>query len=117
MVAAEAACCGALPLSASHSGLAEVTAALAGSVEPEIRSLLSFQRGPGAVQEIAEKLVRWFTLPAGERAGASQALAETARGRYGWEGVARGVLAASQGRLSELEEPGARAAPSSPSSG
>ena len=117
MVAAEAAACGLLPLSAAHSGLAEVSATLAPALDEPLRDLLAFERGPGAVEEIAEKLVRWFTLPAGERAGASQALAETARGRYGWEGVARGVLAASQGRLSELEEPGARAAPSSPSSG
>ena len=47
MVAAEAACCGALPLSASHSGLAEVTATLAEAVEPGIAALLSFERGRG----------------------------------------------------------------------
>ncbi len=45
MVAAEAACCGALPLSAAHSGLAEVTAALEPALEPDLRPLLSFQRG------------------------------------------------------------------------
>jgi hypothetical protein len=30
-----------------------------------------------------------------------------ARGRYGWESVAAGVIAAAQGRLDELPEPGA----------
>jgi len=109
MVAAEAACCGALPLSASHSGLAEVTAALAGSVEPEIRSLLSFQRGPGAVQEIAEKLVGALRLAPGQRARAAQSLSAEARRRYGWESVAEGVIAAAQGRLQELAKPGAPA--------
>ena len=55
MVAAEAAACGALPLSAAHSGLAEVTATLAEALEPDLRDLLSFERGPGAVEAIAER--------------------------------------------------------------
>ncbi len=105
MVAAEAACCGALPLSASHSGLAEVTAALAGSVDPQIRPLLSFERGPAAVQEIAEKLVGGFRLAPDHRARAAQSLSTEARRRYGWESVAEGVIAAAQGRLDELPEP------------
>ena len=67
MVAAEAAACGALPLSAAHSGLAEVTATLAGALEPELRPLCSFERGPGAVEEIAAKLV---TLALAAGAGA-----------------------------------------------
>ena len=49
MVAAEAAACGALPLSADHSGMAEVTATLAPALAPELRPLLSFQVGPDAV--------------------------------------------------------------------
>jgi glycosyltransferase involved in cell wall biosynthesis len=102
MVAAEAACCGALPLSAAHSGLAEVSAALAPALHPELRPLLSFQRGPGAVEEIATKLTAWLTRPAEARARASSALAERARGRFGWEAVARGVIAAAEGRLEDL---------------
>ena len=51
----------------SHSGLAEVTATLAEAVEPEIRPLLSFERGPGAVEEIAARLIGWLTLPAAQR--------------------------------------------------
>jgi glycosyltransferase involved in cell wall biosynthesis len=107
MVAAEAAACGALPLSASHSGLAEVTATLAHALEDELRPLLSFERGPGAVNEIAVKLVRWLILPAAERERARSALSSLARRRYGWEAVAEGVIAAAQGRLDELAEPGA----------
>ena len=107
MVAAEAACCGALPLSAAHSGLAEVTATLAGAVEPSIRPLLSFGRGPGAVEEIAAKLLGWLSLPASERERAAASLSVVGRGTYGWESVAEGVIAAAQGRLEGLPEPGA----------
>ncbi len=117
MVAAEAAACGALPLSAAHSGLAEVTATLAGAVEPDVRALLSFERGPGAVEEIAAKLVGWLTLPGDRRREAAAALAELARRTYGWESVAEGVIAAAQGRLDELAEPGAAGPPSSSASG
>ena len=67
MVAAEAAACGALPLSAGHSGMAEVTATLAPALPEELRPLLSFEVGPGAVEEIAEKLVAWLTLDPAER--------------------------------------------------
>ena len=107
MVAAEAAACGALPLSAAHSGLAEVTEALGEAVDESIRPLLSFTRGPGAVEEIAGKLVAWLDLDPAERERASAALAALARERFGWEGVANGVIAAAQGRLDELAEPGA----------
>jgi glycosyltransferase involved in cell wall biosynthesis len=117
MVAAEAACCGVLPLSAAHSGLAEVSAVLAEALAPELRPLLAFERGPGAVEEIADKLVRWLELPAADRATAAAALSELARRRFGWEGVANGVIAAAQGRLDELPRPGAAEPPSGPLSG
>nr|MDQ3320645.1 glycosyltransferase [Actinomycetota bacterium] len=110
MVAAEAAACGALPLSAAHSGLAEVTAALSEAVDQRIRPLLSFTCGPGAVEEIAAKLVAWLGLDTGERAHASAALAALAHERFGWEGVAKGVIAAAEGRLDQLIEPGERPA-------
>ncbi len=61
MVAAEAAACGALPLSAGHSGMAEVTASLAPALPEALRPLLSFQVGPDAVEQIAAKLVAWLT--------------------------------------------------------
>ena len=105
MVAVEAAACGALPLSAAHSGLAEVTAALREAIDPDLRPLLEFERGPGAVGEIAEKLVGWLTLDNARRAAASAALSELARARYGWESVAEGVIAASGGQLAELPHP------------
>jgi glycosyltransferase involved in cell wall biosynthesis len=105
MVAIEAAACGALPLSASHSGLAEVTAVLREGIEPELRALLEFERGPGAVREIADKLVRWLTLDYGRRGAASAALSDLACARYGWERVAEGVIAAARAELAELPRP------------
>jgi glycosyltransferase involved in cell wall biosynthesis len=104
MVAAEAAACGALPVSAAHSGLAEVTAVLAPALEEPLRELLSFARGPAAVPELADRLVRWLSLEPAERSRASRALAELAHSRFSWESVAEGVVAAAQGRLDELSE-------------
>ena len=105
MVAAEAAAAGALPLSAAHSGLAEVTAQLAGAVEEPVRPLLSFSLGPGAVEELAGKLATWLELDEPTRARASSALAAYARAHFSWEGVARRVVDAASGRLDELPEP------------
>ncbi|HEV3377539.1 MAG TPA: glycosyltransferase family 4 protein [Thermoleophilaceae bacterium] len=96
MVAAEAAACGVLPLSAAHSGMAEVTATLAPALPQELRPLLSFEVGPRAVEEIAEKLVTWLTLDPGERRRARSALAAEAARRYSWESVAEGVIAAAR---------------------
>jgi glycosyltransferase involved in cell wall biosynthesis len=107
MVAVEAAACGALPLSASHSGLAEVSRQLQRAVEPDVRPLLSFERAPGAVEEIAAKLIAWLAMAPEERERARAALSDEARQRFGWEGVARGVIAAAEGRLDELPRPGA----------
>jgi glycosyltransferase involved in cell wall biosynthesis len=100
MVVAEAACCGALPLSAAHSGLAEVTAALAPVLDEDIRSLLSFVLGQGAVEQIADKLVRWLTYD--DRGQVAKTLSESARGQFGWERIAEGVINAALGRLDEL---------------
>jgi glycosyltransferase involved in cell wall biosynthesis len=105
MVAAEAAACGALPLSAGHSGMAEVTATLAPAVPEDVRPLLSFQVGPRAVDEIAAKLVAWLTLDAAERERVRAALAREAARHYSWESVAEGVIAAAQGRLDGLARP------------
>jgi glycosyltransferase involved in cell wall biosynthesis len=105
MVAAEAAACGALPLSANHSGMAEVTATLAPALEPALRPLLAFDVGPGSVEEIAAKLVEWLTLDPSVRDRARAALAQVAAGQYSWESVAEGVVAAAQGRLDGLPSP------------
>jgi glycosyltransferase involved in cell wall biosynthesis len=95
MVAAEAASCGLLPLSANHSGMAEVTATLRPALPEPLRPLLSFDVGPGAVREIAEKLVTWLELDPSEREAAGAALAAEAARRYSWESVAEGVIAAA----------------------
>jgi glycosyltransferase involved in cell wall biosynthesis len=97
MVAAEAAACGALPLSANHSGMAEVTATLSPALPERLRPLMSFDVGPGAVREIGSKLVEWLELAPGERAEARAALAAEAARRYSWESVAEGVIEAASG--------------------
>ena len=83
--------------------MAEVTATLAPALPKEPQSLLSFEIGPGVVEEIAAKLVAWLTLDDAERA--SLALAKEAARRYSWENVAEGVIAAAQGRLDKLPSP------------
>jgi glycosyltransferase involved in cell wall biosynthesis len=105
MVAAEAAACGALPLSAGHSGMAEVTATLAPALPPELRPLLSFEVGPRAVEQIADRLIAWLTLDPAQRERARATLAAEAARRYSWESVAEGVIAAAQGRLDALAHP------------
>lgn len=102
MVAAEAAACGVLPVSAAHSGLAEVTEELRRAVPAEARDMLSFALGPGAVEEIALRLIDWLEAPEQLRSATRDGLVATARERYSWEGVADGVIAAAQGRLGEL---------------
>ena len=102
MVAVEAAACGALPLSARHSGLAEVTRTLELALPEPLRPLLSFDAGPRAVDEIAEKLIRWLRLDPPARTAARATLSARARELFGWEGVARGVVAAAEGRLGDL---------------
>ncbi|HEX4734646.1 MAG TPA: glycosyltransferase family 4 protein [Thermoleophilaceae bacterium] len=105
MVAAEAASCGALPVSAAHSGLAEVSAILADALPQDLRPLLSFELADDAVEQIADRLIRWLQLDPERRAAASQALSDTARERFSWEGVAGGVIEAAQGRLDALPLP------------
>jgi glycosyltransferase involved in cell wall biosynthesis len=106
MVAAEAAACGALPISAGHSGMREVSRELAAALPPEVGKLTSFPVEAGAVEAIAERLNAWLGLPEGERAAAREALVGTATRLWSWEGVARGMLAASAGSLADLPAPG-----------
>jgi glycosyltransferase involved in cell wall biosynthesis len=105
MVAAEAASCGVLPVSTAHSGLAEVSSALAEALPADLRPLLSFELGPRAVEDIADRLIRWLQLDPERRAAASAALSALARERFSWEGVAGGAVAAAQGRLDALPLP------------
>ncbi len=104
MVAAEAAACGALPVSAAHSGLAEVSRALAAGVPGEIRPLLSFELGPGAVEGIAERLMAWLECEPAVRERAREGLVATVRERWSWESVAQSVIAAARGELQGLPE-------------
>ncbi len=105
MVAAEAAACGVLPISAAHSGLAEVSRTLASGVPAEAAAWTTFELGDGAVDALAGRLIAWLEAPAELRARTSSALARIARLRYSWEGVASGVIAAAEGRLDDLERP------------
>jgi glycosyltransferase involved in cell wall biosynthesis len=105
MVAAEAAACGVLPVSAAHSGLAEVSEALARALEPQVAALLSFELGDGTVPAIADRVVGWLSMAEAERARARAALARTVRERWSWEGVAEGVIAAARGELEVLQAP------------
>jgi glycosyltransferase involved in cell wall biosynthesis len=102
MVAAEAAAAGVLPVSAGHSGAAEVSRALAASLPPEVAELVSFPIDERAVLAIAERLNAWFALDEATRESARSILAETSARLWSWEGVAQGVLAASTGVLDGL---------------
>jgi glycosyltransferase involved in cell wall biosynthesis len=102
MVAVEAAACGALPLSADHSGMREVSRQLAPALPGGAGGLTSFPVEEGAVGAIADRLEAWFDLPEGERSAAREALVETTRRLWSWEGVARGVISAARGELDRL---------------
>jgi glycosyltransferase involved in cell wall biosynthesis len=102
MVAVEAAACGALPISAGHSGMLEVSRQLAPELPGDVGRLLSFAVEEGAVEALAERIEGWLALPEGEREAAREALVETTRRLWSWEGVARGVLTASRGELDRL---------------
>jgi glycosyltransferase involved in cell wall biosynthesis len=106
MVAAEAAACGALPISAAHSGMLEVSRQLRGTLADQVGELTSFPVEPGAVEAIAARLNAWLSLPQGEREQARDALVDTVSRLWSWEGVARGVLAAATGNLDDLPVPG-----------
>jgi glycosyltransferase involved in cell wall biosynthesis len=105
MVAAEAAACGVLPVGAAHSGLAEVSAALARSLPAAATEWLSFPVDDGAVRSLAGCLEGWLTAPAELREQAREGLVAEVRRRWSWQGVARGVIAAAQGELDGLSRP------------
>jgi glycosyltransferase involved in cell wall biosynthesis len=105
MVAAEAAACGTLPVSAGHSGMLEVSRQLRPALPERVGSLTSFPVEPGAVEAIAVRLNVWLALPEAEREAARAALVETVTRLWSWEGVARGVLAAAAGNLDQLPPP------------
>ena len=105
MVAVEGAACGALPIVADHSGLGEVRAILAAEVPAAVAPWLGFDRGPHAVRDLAGRLTAWLAAPEEVRAAARAALVATARARFSWDGVARGVVAAARGEHAALPAP------------
>jgi glycosyltransferase involved in cell wall biosynthesis len=105
MVAVEAAACGALPVSAGHSGMLEVSRQLGAALPERVGPLTSFPVEAGAVQAIAARLSTWLDLPEAEREAARATLVETVARLWSWEGVARGVLGAAAGELDQLPRP------------
>jgi glycosyltransferase involved in cell wall biosynthesis len=105
MVAAEAAACGALPISAGHSGLAEVSEVLAEAVSEPVDGWLSFPVDDGAVGALAARLIAWLQVDPQLRSRTRAGLAATVRERWSWDGVAEGVIAAARGELDGLREP------------
>jgi glycosyltransferase involved in cell wall biosynthesis len=105
MVAAEAAACGSLPVVALHSGLGEVASTLSEVVPEAARTLLGFERGPDAVPELAAAVAGWLEAPEALRTATREAMVAITRERYSWDGVARTVLAAAEGRLEGLPAP------------
>jgi glycosyltransferase involved in cell wall biosynthesis len=105
MVAAEAAAAGTPPVSAHHSGMAEVSRALAAGLPPQAAGLVSFDLDEGAVRSLADRINGWLGLAPETRERALAALREVAARKWSWEGVARTILAASAGQLDDLAEP------------
>jgi hypothetical protein len=71
-------------------------------VPTEARPLLSFGLGSRTVDELAGRVTSWLQAPASVRRETRRGLVAAARERYSWEGVAKGVIAAAQGRLDAL---------------
>jgi glycosyltransferase involved in cell wall biosynthesis len=83
----------------------EVSQQLAAALPAAVGRLTSFAVEPGAVEAIADRINGWLALPEAERQAARQALVETVGRLWSWEGVARGVLAASAAELGDLPHP------------
>jgi glycosyltransferase involved in cell wall biosynthesis len=105
MVAAEAAACGVLPLSAAHSGLAEVSSMLARALPEPAVDWLSFPVDDDAVRAIATALAGWLQAEPMLKAQTRAGLVATVRERWSWRGVAQGVIAAASGDLETLASP------------
>jgi len=105
MVAAEGAACGAFPVSAAHSGLAEVSGTLARRIPSEAVPWLSFSVDDGAVGALAACLTGWLGADPELRSATRRGLVESVREHWSWEGVARGVIAAARGELGDLAVP------------
>ena len=101
MVAAEAAACGVWPIVANHSGLAEVSSSLASAVPKARSDLLSFDLRGSAVTNLASRICEWMDLPGDDRKHLSAAVSAEAKSLWSWEGVARNVVDAARGKLTD----------------
>jgi glycosyltransferase involved in cell wall biosynthesis len=90
MVAAEAAACGAPPLVARHSGLAEIAVGLEAEYPSHLRDLTSFENGDAV--ELAAKLDAILSLPASDHNELRQAARRAAASLWSWEGIATVIL-------------------------
>jgi hypothetical protein len=72
------------------------------ALEPELARLLSFPVDEHAITELAERLEGWLALDPERRLQAGLALSKRVDELWSWDGVARTVIAASQGRLDDL---------------
>ena len=66
---------------------------------------LSFPLDGDPVTALADRLIAWLQAPEEIRRQTREALVETARARFSWEGVANGVIAAAEGDLQRLALP------------
>lgn len=105
MVAAEAAACGVPPVSADHSGLAEVTTQLQEKLSGASSSLLSFELTASAVEHLAGRIRATLSLGSDQRAELSARLVQTAQQHFSWHGVARELIDAAQGKTESLRRP------------
>jgi glycosyltransferase involved in cell wall biosynthesis len=105
MVAAEGAACGAIPVVARHSGLAEVSEALAAAVPGQAAGWLSFPVDDDAVRALADRLIACLGASPEMLEHTREGLVMTVREKWSWERVATGVIAAAQGKLDGLQRP------------
>jgi glycosyltransferase involved in cell wall biosynthesis len=94
-----------LPVSAAHSGLAEVSTVLAGAIPEAAAEWLSFAVDDRAVESLAAALIGWLQADNELRERTRAGLVAAVRERWSWEGVARGVIAAALGELDALAKP------------
>lgn len=92
MVAAEAAACGAPPLVARHTGLAEIAEGLEAEYPPHLRELASFENGDTG--GLALKLDAILALGQADREALRAAARRAAVARWSWEHVAALILSA-----------------------
>ncbi len=105
MVAAEAAACGVPPISADHSGLAEVTRQLQDPLSGASAALLSFRLGATAVEQLASRINSTLALSVDQRQELSARLVHTAGEHFSWAGVARELVSAATGDTADLRLP------------